>query len=424
MVNVGNMTVRNCEISNIAVNDNHFLGSPRIDGNGITAYSDSKGDDNFENILIDNNIIHDVGNNGILLSSGSTTYSPGQARLNEVYHFKTLKPTNNSVTRNTIYRASLLTRSGTGVFLRSVGGLVANNTIFEMPRSAVGAQGNDNVFEFNHFYDLNRETQDSGGIYLISRSWLYRNNTLRHNFIHDTGGYFYNSSIKSYQYPYQSWGFYPDDYSSQTYVHDNVVARAPNGLAQVHAGRDNWVYDNVNSQSITHQLYAQGEWNSEHQLSLQSMWNELQMMGSWGFNSQKYYSKYPELSTIPSPEIMNQDNVYANNSFERNIFYFTAHPDSYAYFVRFFLNSPGSKFSKNVIWNGVGESSLKVQDPEAPLNGGSSGYYTWAFWTSRGFDSDSLVADPLFVDPTSDNYFLQPESPAWALGHHNIIVPR
>ena len=42
---------------------------------------------------------------------------------------------------------------------------------------------------------------------------------------------------------------------------------------------------------------------------------------------------------------------------------------------------------------------------------------TWEAWRAAGFDVHSLVGDPLFRNATSDDYRLQPNSPAIALGH-------
>ena len=48
----------------------------------------------------------------------------------------------------------------------------------------------------------------------------------------------------------------------------------------------------------------------------------------------------------------------------------------------------------------------------------------WDAWQSEGMDRDSVVADPLFVNPSEDDYRLRPESPAWALGFEPIPVER
>ena len=46
---------------------------------------------------------------------------------------------------------------------------------------------------------------------------------------------------------------------------------------------------------------------------------------------------------------------------------------------------------------------------------------TWEQWTS-GNDTDSVWADPLFTDIQSGDYSLMPESPAFELGIHEIIL--
>jgi hypothetical protein len=48
----------------------------------------------------------------------------------------------------------------------------------------------------------------------------------------------------------------------------------------------------------------------------------------------------------------------------------------------------------------------------------------WAAWQAMGFDKNSLVADPLFVDPDHGDYRLKPESPAFQLGFQPIPVER
>ena len=48
------------------------------------------------------------------------------------------------------------------------------------------------------------------------------------------------------------------------------------------------------------------------------------------------------------------------------------------------------------------------------------GCASFADWRKRGFDRNSLIADPLFVDPARDDYSLRPESPAFQLDFEPI----
>jgi len=41
-------------------------------------------------------------------------------------------------------------------------------------------------------------------------------------------------------------------------------------------------------------------------------------------------------------------------------------------------------------------------------------------WHGRGHDQNSIIADPLFVDPAQNNFQLQKTSPALNVGFHAI----
>lgn len=52
----------------------------------------------------------------------------------------------------------------------------------------------------------------------------------------------------------------------------------------------------------------------------------------------------------------------------------------------------------------------------------AEGLDEWAAWQNAGWDKNSLVADPLFVDWKNDNWRLKPESPAFKLGFKALPV--
>jgi hypothetical protein len=48
----------------------------------------------------------------------------------------------------------------------------------------------------------------------------------------------------------------------------------------------------------------------------------------------------------------------------------------------------------------------------------------WEEWMAKGFDANSIVGDPLFVDPERDDYSLQPKSPAEKIKFEKIPAHR
>ena len=73
------------------------------------------------------------------------------------------------------------------------------------------------------------------------------------------------------------------------------------------------------------------------------------------------------------------------------------------------------------------DHNLFWADGEEPvISGVDSGGSRMIFsqWRQRGFDRESIVADPMFVDPESGDYRVRPESPALELGFENFAMDR
>ena len=60
------------------------------------------------------------------------------------------------------------------------------------------------------------------------------------------------------------------------------------------------------------------------------------------------------------------------------------------------------RWEKNLFWNPAGTKGL----PEK--------------WKEQGLDKESLIADPLFVDPDKGDFTLKPDSPALKMGFQPI----
>ncbi|HJN15925.1 MAG TPA: right-handed parallel beta-helix repeat-containing protein, partial [Armatimonadota bacterium] len=69
------------------------------------------------------------------------------------------------------------------------------------------------------------------------------------------------------------------------------------------------------------------------------------------------------------------------------------------------------RFDRNVYWNHAGETiDFKGK--------------TFQEWRATGQDTDSVVADPMFVDPENHDYTLKPDSPALKLGFEPIDITK
>ena len=72
-------------------------------------------------------------------------------------------------------------------------------------------------------------------------------------------------------------------------------------------------------------------------------------------------------------------------------------------------------FCDENLYHGVAGSACRVRQRNW-RDAGKNRDYTGEEWQRLGFDEGSLVGDPLFVDPSKDDYRLQPDSPALKLG--------
>ncbi len=118
------------------------------------------------------------------------------------------------------------------VSLSGVGIRVANNLIHDHPHAGILFGGNDHVIELNEIHHVAMETGDVGAIY-GGRDWTMQGNTIRHNYIHHTGGMGMGSM-----------GVYLDDSLSGITVFGNIFWKVQRA-AFVGGGRDNSIDNNL-----------------------------------------------------------------------------------------------------------------------------------------------------------------------------------
>ncbi|MBT3292375.1 MAG: right-handed parallel beta-helix repeat-containing protein, partial [Victivallales bacterium] len=134
--------------------------------------------------------------------------------------------------------------------------LIRRNEIHDAPRKGIMFGGIRNVVEGNHVHHVNLEQADTGAIGLCTRDLTEVGNVIRHNYLHDVGGY---NMLKPgvWAFPSFCWGIYLDDWSSGVTVAGNVVVGSPSGAVHVHSGIDNVIENNILLDSPgTHILFS------------------------------------------------------------------------------------------------------------------------------------------------------------------------
>ena len=375
-----------------------------------------------ENCLIAGNTIHDTGGklgwfSAITVSGGRNCGVVG----NDLYEIcnngislrsdqkarDTLEPSGHYADNNYLHHIGVLNGHGSGITLGGIGLRVSHNLIHDTTRCGIFGGGNDCVVEYNHIRHVNLETEDTGGYY-VGGNWHIRGHIIRYNYVHDVLGY--GRKGDTWTSPHFAWGIYLDDDHSGAHVHGNIVVRTTLGGSHIHAGRDNILENNIFVDHTRQQMQYSGHDRES--------WVVKKHLGEFEKAMAKpaYRERYPELAAADRSTIWQM----AGNMFRRNIIAYAA-PDAVLYrcTTRGDNAFQQNQSDGNLVWHGglpvtIGQYGMK--DTPATLS--------WEQWQALGFDTNSVVADPLFVDPANDDYRLKPGSPAFALGFEPIPVDR
>jgi parallel beta-helix repeat protein len=314
-------------------------------------------------ITFSGNDVADVGQGGVIMVGSNDTH-----------------PHHNVIEGNYIRRIGLIYKHVSGVYCTTGSdNVIAHNTVSDTPRYAIsmksfcpGVTSERNRVEYNDIRRTNLETNDTGAIEMFCADGMPvdQGNLLRYNIIFDSVG------VKTdpdgvFHSPYMSWGIYLDNYASGTMVYGNIIARNEWGGVCIHNGRNN---------TITNNIMVDG--NSQ-QLRLQP-WDNGFMRNNRFFRNIVYYSN-PAADLIFSYPRQWRPDLFAECN--RNV-----------YFLR----------------GGRADDPKRRNTPAGSFDE----------WRGIGFDTASIIADPLFVDPTKDDYRLKLDSPAFKLGFQRIPVER
>jgi parallel beta-helix repeat protein len=316
--------------------------------------------DRTEHCAFLRNRVHHVGQGGVI-ATGSTE--------NQAHHCV--------VAANRMEYLGLIYKHVAGVYISSgCDHRVAHNRIVEVPRYAISIKSageqylsHRNVIEYNEIRRCNLETNDTGAIETLGYEKRDSGNIIRYNLILDSLGMI-STPEGVIQTPHFTWGVYLDDFSSGTTIYGNIIVRTTTGGVCIHAGQNNVVENNIIVDGLDRQVHL-----------------------------------HPESDFMKGNRFVRNIVVYARP--EAELFYL---------FQAWRENQPGrfDECNHNLYWLSNGD--LNAVTAKITPDG------TFADWRAKGFDADSLVADPLFLNAAADDYRLSEDSPAFTLGFKPIPV--
>jgi len=379
-IRIEGLTMEGCEGSAILINGakHTVIAGNTIynaGGNGINIQ------DGFEN-TVSGNDIYEVGGNGIIISGGNR---------------KTLIPAKNRAENNYIRHVGVFTKASSGIFCSGVGNIIAHNLIRSTPRIGIWFDGNNHVIEYNHVHNVNQETQDSGAIYSCARDWTKRGSIVRFNYIHNTGGYGRKDTKDPWQRPFYTYGIYLDDFTSETAVYGNIVAKAYQGAIFIHGGRDN---------NIENNMIIEGKKSQMVYSSIRSDYEGLPAM--FAKINDMNYTRYPLLLSISNTK---EGRKMSGNRFIRNIIYYTG-KNAVLYDIQNEFDPATTISDHNIIYHN--RLPLLIPFTKVPDE------RQWHAWLGKGMDLHSLTTDPLFSNIAKGDFTLTPASEALKIGFEPI----
>jgi hypothetical protein len=236
----------------------------------------------------------------------------------------------------------------------------------------------DDVVQFNNIHDLGQGiTEDMGGVYYLSG--INTGNKVLNNKVYN---------IEQTPGTYGAWGLYTDAGAAGVLFQNNLVYRTTDASLHVNS----WSSPPPTPQppvSFINNILAYGAMGAvdrHNDTSFNSMVFERNVF-YYDKASIQYGYWYCEGKTICTPYFQFNDNLYYNKNIVGG--------------------QPANPFFKTPKWNANGG-----QQP-TPIT-----WMTFSQWQAQGEDTQSIFANPMFVNPTPgvDNFTLQANSPAFSIG--------
>jgi hypothetical protein len=350
--------------------------------------------------------IYEVGGRGILLGGGDR---------------QTLTQARNLAENNHIHHVSRMLHTYTpGIQINGCGNIVRHNLIHDGPHMVVGISGNDHLFEYNHIHHA-MHISSHGGAFYCGRDFTARGNVVRYNRFNDINGYGFDhvdneKGVFVYSTPVQrlpgAFGIHLDDQISGFHIYGNLFYRFGHGVIRLGGGRDTVVENNefVDAGWAMHIDNRGMGWQKKSLSNPQSTLNK--RLAAVRYQEPPWSTRYPELVDIREDRLGEPvDNVVQRNIFVQN---------SRLYNL---VRVPRDRLTcdHNLFWRPDGEP-LELRAQVYGPNGG--GVVSVPEWQKLGYDQNSVVADPGFVDPAHDDFRLRPDSPALKLGFKPLPIEK
>jgi parallel beta-helix repeat protein len=336
-----------------------------------------------EHCCIEGCLFDAVGGNGIYLESYNARHTIShnefdQAGANAICLLGTrLKhPMFNTVSDNHIHDCGVIN-------------IIHHNLLEHLPHHAINLSNSPygrNVVEYNHIRYADQEVNDSGAINCWMEEPPDKNiqrcgHIIRFNLITDT----YACAVTEGQVlPGKntfSSGIYLDNYTSNCFVYGNIVVRAASGGIIIHAGKNNFIENNI----LVDCLYGI---RPQDYISGWEFWKPMA-----GFMTGNHFIHNIISSRQPGAQLLN---LY--NWTERTL----AQCDENLYYM------------EDGIYRIQDDTIPDPQQRSIPFEG----------WQRMGYDQHSQQADPGFLDAGKDDYRLREDSPALRLGIVSIDIAK
>jgi hypothetical protein len=321
--------------------------------------------------IFENNVIKNTGTYGLDITGDAIRVTD-----NEIYDTgsggiitRSYGRYRNVITYNHIHHCSDIFHSGVGINIDDGGGLIGNNLVHNIGQSGIYGRH----WSTDYGQEQERRNQEQGLIIEYNEIYnvMQKLNDGGGIFIRDDNVIIRNNLIHDVYPPPEGHGsfvlgIYTGCETRNCLVENNLVFRTQAGMHIWYKNRNNTYINNI---------FVDGE--------------------AWQI------------------DLHNPGGDYQHQQIRllRNIICFS-NPDGMLYSVQGERSLP-LESDYNIIYH--------TQGREFAIRG-LEGVKTFEEWRELGFDTHSIIADPLFTDPAQDDYSLKPESPALKMGFKPIDI--